>query len=478
MPISYLYNEPREILSISNKLLTFNDIKIILQELPSYVVHQDPRMIERIDDNKETLLDVQKRLLILDHVNINISLDIINQKDKIFYKNFMLYFYNQDVNLNFKNYSMYNILNEYKLIIQKMVQKIKLDQFSFNPDLLFDTPNTLNKLLEIRKENAYISDGLIDVYLKDIENAPESTNDLCNYIYIIRKFPLFRILINNYLNVNENDIYSIIVENELDIIDDDSEILLPILFGFSDDEKIIHNVFSLFKDYSLKDFFYIIQPIDIDINTLYNAYEEIDINQFGINIDNGSINIRKLIDNLYSLPEFDIYLSLTFFFTMNGVSSDILRKISKENLDIIISTFFVNLYTIFVVLRLYEFNIQDMKRLFQDAPRSGMNPEGSILPELLLYIHLSYFTFSYDPNNLLFTVIERNINLLKHFFYIIQYTKNILPNLFPLIIFLSCSNKNLKFIYEYKNNNLLDFMNEYYDIIYENAKKIIIKNPK
>lgn len=476
MPVSYLYNEPREILSISNKLLTFNDIKKILQELPSYLEYKEPSIVELIETNKEeTLLDAQKRLLIIEHVNINISLDIINQKDNIFYNNFMLYFYNQDVNLNFKNYTMYNILNEYKLIIQKIIQKINLDQYSFNPSLLFEIPDTLNKLLEIRKENAYHDDGLIDIFLKDIENAPESTNDLYNYIYILRKFPLFRILINNYLNVNEPDIYSIIVDKELDIIDKDTEVLLPMLFGFSDSEKIIHNVFSLFKDYSLNDFFYIIQPIDIDINSLYNAFQDINYKQFGLNIDNGKINIQQLMDSLYILPEYDIYLTVTIFLRMNGVNLDVLKKISKENLDIIISTFFVNLYTIFIVLKLHNFSVKDIKLLFRDAPIFSNN---HILSELLLYIHLAYFSFLYDTSNLLYNIITSNLDLLKHFFYIIQYTKNILPNLFPLILFLSCSSKNLKIIHEYKNNNLLDFLNEYYDMIYEDVKKIMIKNPK
>lgn len=477
MPLSYLYNKKNHILSISDRLLTFNNIKIILEELPYVIEHG---MNDLHIHEAKTILDYQKEILNIDHTNINISLDIINQNDNIYYNNFMLYFYNQNINLNFKNYPMYNLLDKYIDIIQQMTKNININQFGFNKDLLTPDgiPTKVNELLNIRKNNTDSNLALIDIFLKDIKNTPESQNDLYNYIYILRKFPMFRLILNHYLNKNESDIYKIISENNLEI-ESETELLLPLLFNFSDHEKILQNITNLFKkDYCLNDFFYMIDTYDIDVDLLIKTYNDIDFQTYGFNSIDIFVNLDALINNFLTTTNYDIYKVLSLYFKINSVEINLIKEISTENLNILISTFFMNLYIIYDYLNLNQFsNINELIEIYKDTSNDtlGINPE-NILTDLLFYIYLSYYVFK-DQLNDIYRIITGNINLLKHFFYIIQYSKNTLPTIFPLIIFLSCSSRRIKVIYEYKNNYILEFLNDYYDIIFKESQKIMIKRP-
>lgn len=471
MSISYLTNQNDDnFLYITNRLLTFNNIRLILDDLP--YVKQNNISPNTLTKPANTLLEHQKNLLFIDHININISLDVINQNDNIFYNNFMLFLYDQNINLNFKNYTMYTLLEKYNNIIQKMMKTINFNQYSFNKDLLSNTPNTIIELLQNRKYNTDSNLALIDIYLKDMENVPESENDLYNYIYILRKFPMFKNILNYYLEENEPELYSIISQNSLEI-DSNNDIFLPFIFDFSDNEKIIKNVNNLFKkNYYLNDFFYIIKSFNIQLDSLISAYNEINFQEYGFSGEYFT-NIEILIEKFINTEAFDIYIIFALYLKINYVDITTLNDISIENLHILLSIFLVNLYVIYDYLNLNEYTSNGILEVYADIPVENYDYQNTILTELLFYIHISYYVFK--SNSIIYNTIDNNINLLKHFLYIIRYSKNILPETFPLIFFLSCSNKNIKFIYEYKDNNILDFLNEYYDIIYENAEKIVIK---
>jgi hypothetical protein len=471
----FLYNKKNNLLNISNKLLTFNNIKLILQEAPYFV--ENNVNINTLTKPFDTLLHYQKALLHIDHVNINISLDIINDNDNIYYNNFMLFFYDQSINLNFKNYSMYNLLEKYKEIIHNIMKKISMNQFSFNVNLLSNISYNVIDILNTKKINTDTASNeedskvaLIDIYLKDFENTPESKNDLCNYIYFLRKFPMFRKLLNHYLYTNEPEIYSIIEQNKLDINSD--MVFLPILFKYTDNEKIIYNVNTLFKqDYSLNDFLINIDTIDINIENLLKVYNNINFYEYGI-VDDELINIEVLSNKIYNMEYYDIYTMISLYFKVNNVDILMLNYISLENFNILISMFLINLYIIYDYLNLKEKEISDMLLIYKNSSYNNFD-----LTELLFYIHLSYYVFHFDANQVYIKIIDSNINLIKHYLYIIQYSKNTLQDMYPLIIFLSCSNKQIKFIYEYKaeNNYILEFLNEYYDIVFDNRDKIVIK---
>lgn len=476
--LNYLTNEDKYILSISNKLLTFDNIKIILKDL-NYVKNNNSKAIEvllNLNNNEETLLDFENSFLNIKHANISISLDLINQAEDLYDNNIMIYFYNQNINLNFKNYSMYDLINKYKETIDNMLQNIKIAQYSFNIDFLNEEiPDkiSVSEMLKIRQNNTGSKYSLIDLYLKEIENAPDSHNDLINYIYFLRKFPLFKILLNDYLKKNEEETYNKIINNNLDIFDDNSY-FFPSLFLFTENEKTLHNIYNLFKQkYSMNDFFYKIQYMEIDKGNLYSVYKNTDFIEYGYNEDNNFIDI-KILNNELKNTRNDFNIAIVLFLKLNNISLENINKISTQDLNIIISNFFIKLFMIYEYLNLNQFNsLEELLIIYDDdTPFDIYNPKQFILLNVLYYIHISYYVFK---NNYLYNIINSDLNLLKQFFYIIQYYKNTLPNMFPVLLFFTCSNKNIKFIYEYKDNNILDFFNDYYDIIFENTQKVVVK---
>lgn len=476
--LNYLTNEDKYILSISNKLLTFDNIKIILKDL-NYVKNNNSKAIEvllNLNNNEETLLDFENSFLNIKHANISISLDLINQAEDLYDNNIMIYFYNQNINLNFKNYSMYDLINKYKETIDNMLQNIKIAQYSFNIDFLNEEiPDkiSVSEMLKIRQNNTGSKYSLIDLYLKEIENAPDSHNDLINYIYFLRKFPLFKILLNDYLKKNEEETYNKIINNNLDIFDDNSY-FFPSLFLFTENEKTLHNIYNLFKQkYSMNDFFYKIQYMEIDKGNLYSVYKNTDFIEYGYNEDNNFIDI-KILNNELKNTRNDFNIAIVLFLKLNNISLENINKISTQDLNIIISNFFIKLFMIYEYLNLNQYNsLEELLIIYDDdTPFDIYNPKQFILLNVLYYIHISYYVFK---NNYLYNIINSDLNLLKQFFYIIQYYKNTLPNMFPVLLFFTCSNKNIKFIYEYKDNNILDFFNDYYDIIFENTQKVVVK---
>lgn len=476
--LNYLTNEDKYILSISNKLLTFDNIKIILKDL-NYVKNNNSKPIEvllNLTNNEETLLDFENSFLNIKHANISISLDLINQAEDLYDNNIMIYFYNQNINLNFKNYSMYDLINKYKETIDNMLQNIKIAQYSFNIDFLNEEiPDkiSVSEMLKIRQNNTGSKYSLIDLYLKEIENAPDSHNDLINYIYFLRKFPLFKILLNDYLKKNEEETYNKIINNNLDIFDDNSY-FFPSLFLFTENEKTLHNIYNLFKQkYSMNDFFYKIQYMEINKGNIYSVYKNTDFIEYGYNEDNNFIDI-KILNNELKNTRNDFNIAIVLFLKLNNISLENINKISSQDLNIIISNFFIKLFMIYEYLNLNQFNSLDELLIIydDDTPFDIYNPKQFILLNVLYYIHISYYVFK---NNYLYNIINSDLNLLKQFFYIIQYYKNTLPNMFPVLLFFTCSNKNIKFIYEYKDNNILDFFNDYYDIIFENTQKVVVK---
>lgn len=476
--LNYLTNEDKYILSISNKLLTFDNIKIILKDL-NYVKNNNSKPIEvllNLTNNDDTLLDFENDFLNIKHANISISLDLINQAEDLYDNNIMIYFYNQNINLNFKNYSMYDLINKYKETISNMLENIKIPQYSFNIDFLNkEIPDKISvaEILKIRQNNTGSKYSLIDLYLKEIENAPDSHNDLINYIYFLRKFPLFKFLFNNYLKNNEEEIYSKILNNNLDTLTDNSY-FFPSLFLFSENEKTLHNIYNLFKQkYSMNDFFYKIQYVEINKGNIYSLYQNTDFIQYGYNEDNNFIDI-KILNNELKNSQNDFNIAIVLFLKLNNISLENINRISNQDLNIIISNFFIKLFMIYEYLNLNQFNSLDELLIIYDDDTSFdiYNPKQFILLNVLYYIHISYYVFK---NNYLYNIINSDLNLLKQFFYIIQYFKNTLPNMFPILLFFACSNKNIKFIYEYKNNNILDFFNDYYDILFENTQKVVLK---
>lgn len=476
--LNYLTNEDKYILSISNKLLTFDNIKIILKDL-NYVKNNNSKTIEvllNLTNNDDTLLDFENDFLNIKHANISISLDLINQAEDLYDNNIMIYFYNQNINLNFKNYSMYDLINKYKETISNMLENIKIPQYSFNIDFLNkEIPDKISvaEILKIRQNNTGSKYSLIDLYLKEIENAPDSHNDLINYIYFLRKFPLFKFLFNNYLKNNEEEIYSKILDNNLDTLTDNSY-FFPSLFLFSENEKTLHNIYNLFKQkYSMNDFFYKIQYVEINKGNIYSLYQNTDFIQYGYNEDNNFIDI-KILNNELKNSQNDFNIAIVLFLKLNNISLENINRISNQDLNIIISNFFIKLFMIYEYLNLNQFNSLDELLIIYDDDTSFdiYNPKQFILLNVLYYIHISYYVFK---NNYLYNIINSDLNLLKQFFYIIQYFKNTLPNMFPILLFFACSNKNIKFIYEYKNNNILDFFNDYYDILFENTQKVVLK---
>lgn len=158
-------------------------------------------------------------ILKLTSSNINVSLDII--RSNIFDINFS----NYNSSLTFDNYQLKDVIKTYKWIIDKVTSPITSIIYLFNNKTNNLSPEYTNRqnnklisdlLNEIKPENDFLE--ILDIYISEYMNVPKSSNNIINFIYFIRRFPLIRFLLNKYLYENEYEYFMKIRENKLDNI--------------------------------------------------------------------------------------------------------------------------------------------------------------------------------------------------------------------------------------------------------------------
>lgn len=163
-----------------------------------------------------------KDLSILNTVSsdINISFDIIRSTNE-----FNINFSNNSSPFSFENYQLEQIVTEYRSIINKLVTPINNIIYLFNNNTnnigKEFTEKESKKLLcdllnKIRKRND--QKQIIDIYISEYMNVPNSSSDIVNFIYFIRRFPLIRYLINHYLYQNYPASFNLIRKHNLDNI--------------------------------------------------------------------------------------------------------------------------------------------------------------------------------------------------------------------------------------------------------------------
>lgn len=151
--------------------------------------------------------------------NINVSLDIIRSKDF-----FDINFSNFNSVLSFDNYQLEQIISTYISIVDKLTLPINSIIYLFNNNtnnIHKEFTKTNNKLLsdllnEIRKKDDPLQ--VIDIYISEYMNVPKSSDNIINFIYFIRRFPLIRYLLNRYLYENVPECFKKIRNHNLDNI--------------------------------------------------------------------------------------------------------------------------------------------------------------------------------------------------------------------------------------------------------------------
>lgn len=201
-------------MSLDTAVFKFNNIYTFSAQFQKYIKSFNNVYSKKFDKIKD--------LSILNTIssNINISLDIVRSRDEL------------DINyaianssLSFENYEIDHIISVYKSILDKLVTPINNITYLFNNNtsnigLDFTTSNS-NKLLcdllnEIRHKNN--PKQIIDIYISEYMNVPKSSENIVNFIYFIRRFPLIRFLLNHYFYKHIPHYFNIIQEHKLDNI--------------------------------------------------------------------------------------------------------------------------------------------------------------------------------------------------------------------------------------------------------------------
>lgn len=182
---------------------------------------QFQKNIKSFENDYSKRFEKVKDLSILNLVssNINVSLDIIRSKEY-----FDINFSNHDSILSFDNYQLEQVITTYTSIVDKLTLPINSIIYLFNNNtnnIDKEFTKTNNKLLsdllnEIRNKDDPLQ--VIDIYISEYMNVPKSSNDIVNFIYFIRRFPLIRYLLNRYLYEHVPSCFKKIRDHNLDNI--------------------------------------------------------------------------------------------------------------------------------------------------------------------------------------------------------------------------------------------------------------------
>lgn len=494
----------------------FYDLKNLLKE--KFGHNTDTDLFEHIHVNLEKgFNEYIESFFTIKYFNINLALSFINNNLTYYDTIYFNHMENKISKIIFNDYNPFYIIQKYKELVYEILYT-NIDNYSFLYNSSFGNIR-LDDINQFQQPNAklitllkYIQNthyqhrdsikyiNIIDIYLNDFKGTPQSSETILNYIFFLRHFPLFCFLFNHYLSLHEEDLYKLIVDNELDFIDNintqspiifqSHNLLLPDLFFLDDVEQEFYNLDILFENnISLTKLFYhmpIIKKIAYEMpeNTLelhvtiynqnigcrtfnytcptlksvfhkaiYQAYRTItqNLELFGFSVfDLNGTSIIQLTNTellqriLYNLNErfsndFFIFFLYTYYLVLNKYTLAYILNISETFLLNNISQFVVTLYQIYDYLNLKQY--RDL----------------NALTAVYRHEHINIDPINQYINNFGTTLINQSKFAILQFHiisaYILCKNKHIFPlidqNIQKLKLFMYCLNH-----FKYNNTNL------------------------
>lgn len=404
--------------------------------------------------------------------------------------------YNTDYNFNFNlrsnKYNIFSFVEKYKEIILHIFKDSLLSQFYFiNTVERLPKYKNLFELIKIIQKDINLTRNrkeVLDIYLEEYENCPFSSNDLLNYIYILRKFPLFRYLMQNYLIQNYE------FKDPMEYLDEEFEFKIFSSITFSNVSFTVHNFKMLLnQNYSIKNYFFNFKSLGVnedflsDLNLRFINYIQLDLKEaYGIKINHNLISLDEIVvcKKLFIIDDDEIYnnfeLISTIFFYYCILNKIDIPLLSLEETQTMCTNFFLNLFIIYSqILRLetvvtkdnflwvYETYFHNLtnKLPFYDSKEAK-------LKSVIILFSIMFFKDSDRYKN-----FQYDISMLSNIINFFHTFSTNYKDLYPLIVFLSCSNPNLKIVIANKNrDDVLNFLIDEYDRLIPNPTQIYVHN--
>lgn len=487
MPIEEYKVEEKK--RISNLIFFSNDL---LQELKDTGFNLNENM--DVLPKELTMNEFIGKNITISYSNTRYSLDLINNITE--YKNIRFIDDAKKSHVIVPNINVFDFYKRYKEIIVNL----------YKPYNVGSIQTSLFK--QIRKTR---SESFIDAYLKNYTGAPYSTNPVDNFIFIIRSFPFFKVIFNKQFLGLDKSIFYKIISDELDpylknggissVPYADSTMtnrLMPFLFN----ENRIHNLIMIDKNsHRLEDYFFSLK-----------------FEPFLFNSTNGIENVRKYFNSFLkgtdfvqeNLPvvnlesaglvqiasgQFIIQDKMKFMNFINPTSNRLERLFAlyllfterdistytNDYLKYILSYFVINLYFIFQYTRGIGdlVNRMPFESLTVIEIKELCNASATLKykKNILFFKIISAFSLYQDQKITTTEVyVKEKLNQFSHFLYLYNYFKSQDKFFFPLFLFLSGSDENVKVIPNKKNQSeVLDNLVCLYDKIFKNTKIFIMK---
>lgn len=410
-------------------------------------------------------------------------------------------------NLKFENYSMGEVRKSYVTIIEQIYEPVNRNIFL--PDAAYSDILSLNKqirildLLRLQKLKTLSVFGIIDLFLVKYKNVPNSNNNIFNFIFFLRRFPLFRFMFNKHLEEVKPEIFRFIKDDDLESINSQSETqeitnfknpnhtFVPYFFDFESLEYAYSNIDYLIHN-NTKNYFnslsYRIPNLNIDMERLVTEYYEFRFNfkfkDFGFdNIDDqivGLIDPGTFIRKLYqTTPEFKFYTIIKSYLCVYNIDPRHLKhqveNNNTESITTFISKMLFKLYFLYEYLNLSQFN--DINQLLQiyEYKNSKLNinnivglqdfVKNSQTLSSLFYVYSAFILF--QNNSEFHSSITKHVEVLKHIIYLVNNYHENDCEITPMFVFLFYSSTRVKAVYSgprrNEENRMLVWLIEYYE---------------
>lgn len=507
----FLSNKENDFLKNNyNNVYDFKNINFsILTDLPIFKKNniqtiKEKKQFLNINTEFNSLFDYKKDYLTIKSFNINFSLDIFSD---VFFINNIFYVINnlneKKVDLVFKNFTSLELIEQYKKLLDEIFKTRDLKDFNFDIRSIQDLEieNKTYKIVNVLKKKIKDDENeskkkIFDLYLKDYKNVPESDHNIFNFIFFLRKFPVFNNLILEYFKENEPEYFERLsmIENIQkknkdkessieDVIEDyDNNTMFDTFLDFRLLNNKIINIKFLLEDNLESEHTFFLNNTDIPYNRKLIKTQELifDIKKI-LETYKKLINNKKSLKILYSVV-FSLYLNANPFPAIHKYfeSINVREDIYNEQINILINSFVFYLFFVFEYYNLNQYkNLNEVEKIFNND-FEGLSweetPSLDFKQKLNIFIYHIYTSYTIFQNKIFYSFYKKIMFNLKHFFYIFKYFKNNNDKLFPLFSFLLFSEERLKVIKKYnaKENNILMFLENLYDKYYKPDLKYIV----
>lgn len=475
----------------------------------NYTKEVEEKLFKNLSTYKNEFVRKHKNIeeLIIIHSDINTSLDIACGRD----------IDGNGYSINIADFSFAEIKEMYEDIKKQLRGSINNFKI-FLKNGLGNSTNIINNVSDLIRETKNNNLNVYDTYLRDYLQAPNSDDKKINFIYFIRRFSIFKKLIDDTNNDvdDENFLENVFGIHSKEYIDFNNDRILQNVSNLDElfyifpflrkidligtlREKYIYVAKKLIDTLPGLKFFeenLYITDMNIVINTILNDSETLcgnttinyllkDVSDIFFKIIvifayDSILNSAKDIENVTN-EDFLISLSLFLFYMYSTNKKYELKKIDnfedKIKSKIVILTNCDNNHNEQDVDSDYDHNEQDVDN---DSIDSCFAEHNFVFLKTIGSSELNNSLFHLYSSNLLCddiflnNILKENLLRVGHFFYALKYFKNTLKNFYPLFAFGVFSTKEKKYLVDFDEKKNV-FLDQSLDVFNEKYKNINIR---